>query len=165
MECEHIEKLLSPYLEDELTAEDKLAVEEHLQSCADCSVLFDLLRETQESLADFPQAEMSEELLERLYDIPHRKKKFRFGLDFLGRPALQPYMAAATILLTFLSFYLFHPAKSAIDKSINRQVHLGYSKIGKLYAEAETFTSSLGEHKDNILDTIKKAQPFGRNGD
>lgn len=165
MECEHIENLLSPYLEDELTAEDKLAVEEHLRSCADCSLLFDLLRETQESLVDFPQAEMSEELLERLYDIPYKKRKFRFNLDFLVRPALQPYMAAATILLTVLSFYLFHPEKSAIDKSINRQVHLGYSKIGKLYAEAETFTSSLGEHKDNILDTIKRKQPFGRNGD
>jgi predicted anti-sigma-YlaC factor YlaD len=165
MECKHIENLLSPYLEDELTAEDRLAVEEHLRSCKDCSLLFDLMRETQESLADFPQAEMSEALLERLYDIPQKKRKFRFSLDLLVRPALQPYMVAATILLTFLSFYFFHPEKSAIDKSINRQVHLGYSKIGRLYAEAETFTSSLGEHKDNILETIKSAQPFGRNGD
>jgi predicted anti-sigma-YlaC factor YlaD len=165
MKCENIENLLSPYLENELTAEDRLAIEEHLKSCMDCSVLFDLMKETQESLADFPQAEMSEELLERLYNIPHRKKKFRFTLDFLVRPALQPYMAAATILLTVMSFYFFHPDKSAIDKSINRQVHLGYSKIGRLYSEAETFTTSLGEHKDNILDTIKRKQPFGRNGE
>ena len=165
MKCEHIEDLLSPYLEDELTAKERLAVQKHLRSCADCSVLFEILRETQESLADFPQAEMSNELLDRLYDIPHRKKKFRFSLNFLVRPALQPYLAAATILLTVLSFYLFHPEKSAIDKSINRQVHLGYSKIGKLYSEAEEFTASLGEHKDNILDTIKSKQPFGRNGD
>ena len=165
MRCEHIENLFSSYLEDELTVEDKLSVEEHLKSCADCSVLFDLLRETQESLVDFPQAEMSEELLERLYDIPHRKRKFRLSLDFLVRPALQPYMAAATILLTVMSFYLFHPEKSAIDKSINRQVHLGYSKIGRLYSEAETFTTSLGEHKDNILETIKRKQPFGRSED
>lgn len=165
MECERIENLLSSYLEDELSAKDRLAVKEHLRSCTDCSILFDLLRETQESLADFPQAEMSEELLKSLYDIPHRKRKFRLSLDFLVRPALQPYMAAATILLTVLSFYVFHPEKSAIDKSINRQVHLGYSKIGKLYSEAEAFTTSLGEHKDNILDTIKRKQPFGRNGD
>jgi predicted anti-sigma-YlaC factor YlaD len=165
MECKHIENLLSPYLEDELTAEERLSVETHLQSCADCSVLLDLLRETKESLADFPQAEMSEELLESLYDIPHRRRKFRFSLDFLVRPALQPYMAAATILLTVLSFYLFHPEKSAIDKSINRQVHMGYSKIGRLYSEAESFTTSLGEHRDNILDTIKRKQPFGRNGE
>ncbi len=165
MECELFENLLSPYLEDELTAEERLAVEEHLESCADCSLLFDLMSETQESLADFPQAEMSEELLERLYEIPHKKRKFRLSLDFLGRPALQPYMAAATILLTVMSFYLFHPEKSAIDKSINRQVHLGYGKIGKLYSEAETFTTSLGEQRDNILDTIKRKQPFGRNGD
>lgn len=165
MKCEHIEDLLSPYLEDELTAKERLVVQEHLQSCADCSILFDLLRETQESLTDFPQAEMSNELLDRLYEIPNRKKKFRFNLNFLVRPALQPYLAAATILLTVLSFYLFHPEKSAIDKSINRQVHLGYSKIGKLYSEAEEFTASLGEHKDNILDTIKSKQPFGRSGD
>ena len=165
MECEHVENLLSSYLEDELTVGDRLTVEEHLKSCADCQVLFILIKETQESLADFPQAEMSEELLERLYDIPQRKRKFRFSLDFLVRPALQPYLAAATILLTVMSFYLFHPEKSAIDKSINRQVHLGYSKIGRLYSEAETFTTSLGEHKDNILDTIKRKQPFGRSED
>jgi len=165
MECEHIENLLSSYLEDELSAEDRLAVEEHLRSCTDCSFLLDLLRQTQESLADFPQAEMSEELLEKLYEIPHRKKKFWLSLDFLVRPTLQPYLAAATILLTLMSFYLFHPEKSAIDKAINRNVHLGYSKIGKLYSEAGEFTASLGEHKDNILDTIKSKQPFGRNGD
>ena len=165
MECNVCENLLSPYLEDELSAEDSLAVEEHLESCKECSLLFEMLRETHKSLADFPQAEMSEALLERLYDIPQEKRKFRISLDFLVRPALQPYLAAATILLTVLSFYLFHPEKSAIDKSINRQIHLGYSKIGKLYAEAETFTVSLGEHKDNILDTIKRKQPFGRNGD
>jgi predicted anti-sigma-YlaC factor YlaD len=165
MKCENTENLLSPYLEDELTAEDRLAVEEHLKSCVNCSVLIELMKETQESLANFPQAEMSEELLESLYDIPHRKRKLRLSLDFLVRPALQPYMAAATVLLTVMSFYLFHPEKSAIDKSINRQVHLGYSKIGRLYSEAETFTTSLGEHKDNILDTIKRKQPFGRSGD
>jgi predicted anti-sigma-YlaC factor YlaD len=165
MKCELFENLLSPYLEDELTAEDRLTVEEHLKSCADCSILFDLMKETQESLVDFPQAEMSEELLENLYDIPHKKRKLGFSLGFLVRPALQPYMAAATVLLTIMSFYLFHPEKSAIDKSINRQVHLGYSKIGRLYSEAETFTTSLGEHKDNILETIKRKQPFGRSED
>ncbi len=165
MECEHIENLLSSYLEDELAAEDKRAVEKHLASCAGCSVLFDLLRETQESLAEFPQAEISEALLERLYEIPQRKRKFRLNLDFLVRPAVQPYLAVATVLLTVVSFYLFNPEKSAIDRSINRQIHLGYSKIGKLYSEAETFTASLGEHKDNILETIKSKQPFGRNGD
>lgn len=165
MECERIENLLSSYLEGDLTSEDRLAVEEHLRSCADCADLFGLLREAQESLIDFPQAKMSEALLERLYDIPHRKRKFRFSLDFLVRPSLQPYLAAATIFLTVLSFYAFNPEKSAIDKSINRQVHQGYSKIGKLYSEAETFTSSLGEYKDNILETIKRKQPFGRNGD
>jgi predicted anti-sigma-YlaC factor YlaD len=165
MECEHVENLLSSYLEDELTAEDRLTIEEHLKSCVDCQVLFALMKETQESLADFPQAEMSEELLETLYTIPHKKKRFQLSLNFLVRPALQPYLAAATILLTIMSFYLFHPEKSTIDKSINRQVHLGYSKIGRLYSEAETFTTSLGEHKDNILDTIKRKQPFGRSED
>lgn len=165
MECEHIENLLSLYLEDELTAEERRTVKEHLESCANCSALFDLLRETQESLVNFPQAEISEALLERLYKIPERKRKFRLSLDFLARPALQPYLAAATVLLTVVSLYFFHPEKSAIDKSINRQIHLGYSKIGKLYSEAETFTASLGEYKDNILETIKSKQPFGRNGD
>ncbi len=158
MKCKEIEELLSPYLEDELNPEEKGAVAKHLKTCENCSLLFSLMKETQESLVDFPELEVSENLLDRLYSIPSKKKKFKLRLpnfDFLVRPSLQPVLTVATIMLIMISFYFYGPNKSSIDKSISRKIHIGYSKIEKLYAKAESFTASLGEHKDNILVSIK----------
>ena len=168
MKCEKIEKLLSPYLEDELSTEEKGAVAKHLKTCENCSLLFSLMKETRESLADIPELEVSESLLDRLHSIPSKKRRFKLSLptfDFLVRPSLQPVLTVATVVLIMVSFYFFGPNKSSIDKSISRQIHLGYSKIEKLYAKAESFTASLGEHKDNILVSLKNIKLLGGNED
>jgi predicted anti-sigma-YlaC factor YlaD len=163
MKCEKIEELLSPYLENELSPEEKKLVQEHLESCKSCRILFSSLAEAKRSLSDFPQLEVSRSLLDRLYSIPAKKKRFRLSFDFLLRPSLQPVLAAATIFLTLISFYAFNPNRKAIDKSIDRQFHLGLNKVEKLYAKAESFTSSLGEYKDNILVSLKNMKIFGGN--
>jgi len=165
MECEKIEELLSPYLEDEFSLEEKKEVKKHLKTCKSCSVLYSFMEETKESLADFPELEISEDLLDRLYSIPGKKKRFKLGFDFLLRPSLQPVLAATIIVFTLISFYLFNPNKHHIDKSVSRQVHLGYSKIETLYAKAASFADSLGEYKDNILVSLKNIKLFGGNED
>ncbi len=168
MKCKKIEELLSPYLEDELSPEEKGAVAKHLKTCENCSLLFSLMEETKESLADIPELEVSENLLDRLYSIPREKTRFKLSLpnfDFLLRPSLQPVLTVATIMLIMISFYFYGPNKSSIDKSISRQIHLGYSKIERLYARAESFTASLGEHKDNILVSLKNIKLLGGNED
>ncbi len=112
MKCKKIEELLSPYLEDELSPEEKGAVAKHLKTCENCSLLFSLMEETKESLADIPELEVSENLLDRLYSIPSKKKKFKLRLpnfDFLVRPSLQPVLTVATIMLIMISFYFFGP--------------------------------------------------------
>lgn len=161
MECPTIEELLSPYLEDELNREDRNKVKEHLKTCSSCTSLLSFIKEAHESLVDFPETEVSESLLNRLYNIPEKKKKFKLSFDFFVRSSFQPILAAATIVLTFFSFYFFNPDKNQIDKSINRQVHLGYSKVEKLYAQAESFTGSLVAYKDNILVSLKNTKLFG----
>jgi hypothetical protein len=155
MKCEHIEELLSPYLEDELSREERRAVEEHAKSCESCSLLLSSLKETRGSLVGFPELEVSEGLLDRIYSIPGKKKRFSLGLDFFLRPSLQPILAAVTIVLTLVSFYFFNPNKKSFDREISRRLHLGYSQVGKLYAKAESFTASLGEYKDTILVSLK----------
>ena len=165
MGCERIEELLSPYLEDELSQEERLTVETHIHTCSDCSELLSLMRKTTESLASFPEVEVSENLVEKLYELPQKRKKFRFVADFLLRPSFQPIMAAATIILVFVSFYMFHPERSAINQSIERQFNIGFSKVEKLYAEAESITHTLGEYKDNLLVSIKNFKPFRGNED
>jgi len=162
MKCAHIEEMLSSYIEDELPAEKRQTVEAHLDACPDCRSLLSCLEATTDSLSRFPQAQISEDLLQRLHAIPARRKRVRFLPGFLLRPSLQPILAAATVLMTLVSFYTFNPNKDAIDKSINRQLHLGYRKAGKIYSRAEAFALSLGEHKDNILESIKSTKLFGR---
>ena len=165
MGCERIEELLSPYLEDDLTHEEKQAVEAHLKTCPSCAELLFLMRQTRDSLASFPEVDVSENLIEKLYDLPQKRKKTTFIKDFLLRPSFQPIMAAATVLLVCLSFYAFHPERSTIDRSIERQFKIGISKVEKLYAEAESFTHTLGEYKDSLLVSIKKLKPFRGNED
>lgn len=163
MKCEKIEELLSPYLEDELSVEEKAAVDNHLKVCPNCSSLLSFMDESKESLSDFPELDVSQGLLNRLYALPREKKKFKFSLDFLVRPSLQPVFAAASILLMLISLYAFNPNKSLIDKSIDRQLHLGYSKVEKLYAKAGHFKDNLIAVKDNFLDSLKqkKTKLFG----
>lgn len=165
MTCEIIEDLLSPYLEDELSLEDRKRIEDHLNSCPSCSELLSFMREIQVSLADFPEIELSESLLERIHEIPRRKKKLRIILDYFPQPSLQPILAAATILMVMFSFYYFNPNRSGINKTVNRQVHLGYSHMEKLYARAESLTDNLGHYKNNVLVSLKNINPFGENED
>jgi hypothetical protein len=160
MGCERIEELLSPYFEDELEQEERRTVENHLRTCTSCAEMLLLLRETKESLSSFPELDVSEALTEKLYDLPQKKKRFGFVIDFLVRPSFQPIMAAATVLLVIVSFYMFNPERSAINRSIERQFHLGFSKVEKLYAEADSITHTLGEYKDNLLVSLKNLKPF-----
>ncbi len=161
MKCEQVEEFLSPYLEDELSPEEKRTVEEHLKTCPGCSLLLSSLKETRESLVDLPQLEVSQALLTRLYSIPQKKRRFSLGLDFFLRPSLQPVLAAASIVLTLVSFYFFGPNKKSIDRAVNRQLHLGYGAVEKLYAKADSFVASLGEYKDNILVSLKNITGLG----
>jgi hypothetical protein len=160
MECERIEELLSPYLEEELGAEDRQLVDRHLSSCSDCAELLSLMRKASAALSAFPELEISDNLKNRLYEIPLKKKKFSFSLDFLLRPALQPLLTGATILLMLISFYVFHPDRNIINKTINREIHKGYSAIGQLYTKAESFAISLFDQTDEVLDSLKNSRLF-----
>lgn len=165
MKCEKIEEILSLYLENEISPEEKMMIENHIKECARCSTLFSFLKEAKESLTDFPELEVSENLMNRLYALPSKKKKLMPSFDFLLRPSLQPVFAVATVFLIMISFYFFNPDKKFIDKSISRQIHLGYNKVEKLYAKAESLTDNLDSYKDSLLTSLKDIKIFGRNED
>lgn len=160
MNCKHIEDLFSLYLEDELSREQRESVDLHLNSCPECQELFALIKETSEALSVFPEIEVSAQLKSRLYEIPIQKKRFSFKLNVLLRPALQPVFAGATIFLIVISFYVFHPDRTTINKTINREIHKGYSKVGQLYTQAESFAVSLFDQTDTLLDSLKNNKIF-----
>ena len=160
MECKHYEKLLSPYLENNLPLDERKAVKAHLDICQDCRSLLGFMQEAIKSLSDFPEVEITHDLFNLLRQIPEKKNRLKLRFDFLLRPSLQPILAAATILLTLFSFYAFNPNRDQINRSVNRQIHLGFSKMEKLYARAESFTDSLGEYKDDIMVSLKNLNPL-----
>jgi len=162
MVCDKIEELLTAYADGELSPGERAVVERHLEACPDCAALLASLRTADAVLARFPEVEPPADLREKLYAIPARRK-FRFGLDVFMRPALQPVFAAAALFLTLFTFYVFSPAKGQIDKAVSRQFHLGFSRIEKLYAQAGSLTDSLGGFADNVLVSLKKANPLGKN--
>jgi len=165
MECEKFEKLLSLYLEDELSPQQKREVEAHLQSCTSCTELVSLLKETKESLSSWPELEVRPSLLHRLYSIPEKKKRFKLSFDFLLRPSLQPILAGAAILMMVISFFAFNPHRKNISRTINLKLHRSYSQIEKLYAKAESLTGDLAAYKDEILVSLQKKKPLGGNED
>lgn len=160
MECKHMEKLLSPYLDGDLDNPEKRSVENHLEECGSCREMLSLMQEVNTSLQTFPEAEISPSLQKRLLSIPERKQKFRFSFDLFVKPTFQPVLAAATVLLTVVSFYAFSPQRSSINKSIELQLHLGYHKIGQLYTRAESFSSSLMGYKDNLMVSLQDKNPL-----
>lgn len=159
MTCERIEELLSAYLEGELGAAEKAAVEDHLAACPACAELLAALRQVTGAMAAFPEAEPSPALLARLYGIPERKtaKKrwFRPVFDLLTRPALQPVYAAFTVLLVAMSFVLFHPEGRGIRQRVDVQFHRGVGTVERLYAETGTFKGELGEFTGNIVKSFR----------
>ncbi len=165
MECEKAKKLLSFYLEDELSAQQRKEVESHLKSCPGCSELYSLLQQTKESLSSWPELEVRPELLDRLYSIPEKKKRFKFSFYFFLRPSLQPILAGVAILLMVISFYAFNPQRKQINHMINFRLHRSYSQLEKLYAKAESLTENLGAYKDEIIVSIHKNKLWGKNED
>ena len=165
MECEALRDLLSAYVEDELPAADRTRLDEHLGRCPDCAELLSLMAKTREALSGFPEVEVSPSLRQRLHTIPERRKRFRFGFDLFARPSLQPYFAAASAVLVLFSVYFFNPNRSRFNQAVIRQLHLGYAKIERLYAKAESVTATLGEQKDNLLVSLDEVNPFSAKED
>ena len=116
-----------------------------------------------QSLSEFPEVKVNENLQEKLYTAPLKRKKFRFGFDFLLNPALQPVYAVASVFLVLISFYFFNPNRDTLVKSIDKQIHIGFSKLEKLYTEADSFKDNLVAFKDSVLDSLqqKKEDVFG----
>jgi anti-sigma factor RsiW len=165
MSCERIEDLLVAYADGELDASGRDEVESHLRACPACAGLLAWLRTASASLAGLPELEPGPELRGRLWAIPVRKTPFGRVFDLFRNPVVQPFLAAASILLTFVSLYAMSPDRASIDRAVSRAFHSGYSRVEKLYAEAGSVTDSLGEFARTVYDSLETLNPFKGTGD
>ena len=161
MTCERIEELLSAYLEGDLAAGEKREVDAHLASCPACAELLEIMRESLGAMAAFPEVEPGRALMTKLYAIPEeRKRPFKAIFGFLLRPDLQPVFAALSVFLMAVSFVFLAPQGRGIRKAVDRQLHLGYSQVEKLYAKAGSLTDDLGSIKNSVFDSLKTLNPI-----
>lgn len=160
----HMEELLSAYLEGGLDESRAADVGRHLASCSYCSVLLEAMKDVREALGALPEVDPSPALLRKLYAIPE-KRRFRLVPDFLLRPSLQPVFAGATALLVFVSFLAFSSGGRTFQKSVNRQLHVGYSKVERLYAKAGSLTDELGSYKETILGSLENVKLLKKSGE
>ena len=67
MKCTEIEQILDDYIDDELSVEDRLAVESHTQSCESCRESLAEVRAMRAALSDLPMVEASPDFEERMF--------------------------------------------------------------------------------------------------
>lgn len=162
MKCKDLEKLLPLYLDNELTAAQEQVVEEHLKTCLSCAVTLSRLKKVSTLLAQVPQLEVSSSLQARLYAIPAlTQEKVSAGrkvsrlFSRLLIPSLQPVLAAASILLVFISFFFFHPDGQLLARSINEKFHQGYGRVERLLARVEGLPGYLPGLKESVKHSFK----------
>jgi anti-sigma factor RsiW len=166
MTCQKIEELLPLYAEEGLGAQDRRRVQTHLAACPKCRHLLACFKQTEAGLARFPELQVSPALVARLKAIPSSQEKrirprVRFPF-FQLKPSLQPVLAGAFFLLVFASALVFTPAGGRLLKSLDRQFHLGYSQVEKLYAKAESLADSLNSKKEEAIVALKTVSPLSR---
>ena len=67
IDCYHVRRELSDYLEDDLAPQLRLQIEDHLQSCDHCRAVYDGLRNVVRLLGDEQAIELPEGFSQRLY--------------------------------------------------------------------------------------------------
>jgi hypothetical protein len=94
MAGEHLDDVLSAYLDDELTADERDDVERHLYECPECRSDVDAEREVRQLLRDLPPVDPPFGFYERLLrdgpeaaPAPPKRRRFRFGLANIAATA------------------------------------------------------------------------------
>lgn len=107
MNCHRVQNLLSSYLDQELSAEERREIRKHLFVCAPCSRLFDELTLIKDSLESLEPPVISGDLLRKV----HLYREGRLLQEtFLWGKRLA--MTAAWILLFLLTAFLLFPNSS-----------------------------------------------------
>jgi anti-sigma factor RsiW len=68
MTCQQLVELVTDYLEDRLSPDDRRRFEEHLEVCADCREYVEQVRQTVSGLGRMPEEALSEHTRDALLD-------------------------------------------------------------------------------------------------
>jgi hypothetical protein len=146
MDCHHIKDKLSAYLDDQLSSDEKVQVENHLNACKICSCSLEELRKTillTRGLEDLePPPWLARKVMDRVREEAGQKKGILRKLFYPLHIKL-PLEAVATIAIAVTAFYVF--------KTIQPEIGLEKSPPGKEHAAYEDRFAQAPAYKKDIV--------------
>jgi len=140
MNCEDIQKELKAFLDDDIEAQKKVKIQEHLDGCPNCSKDLEQLKKLSEVLHTWKGIEPSAHLYEKLKSRVEFKESFWekvFSYLSIKKAAFRFAEIAAVVVLTlFISHSLQKPAPVADD--------------------LDTINLYLTEHQGAVLRTVSE---------
>lgn len=118
--CKEIEEKLSLYLDNMLSAEDKLAVEEHLKSCSDCPIVLVQLQKTKNLVNNLAEVETPAWFQQRIMAKVRReagKGSFVRKLFYPLRIKI-PVQIFAAIFISVLAVYVYRAGEEEVQKVV-----------------------------------------------
>jgi len=171
MLCAKAEEWLSEYMEFSLTPDQMAEIADHLKSCPNCSALLSQMRAAIDTCGDFPELELSPELMERiLLRTSGRPRSRSFGeivRDSILQPLLTPRLAVGAVvasLFLIVSANLIAPrlsvALSALSPSrfltlMDRGVQQLYGQGLKAYNAKTQWQDELSYFKKALVDRFR----------
>lgn len=145
MNCSRFETLLSDYVEGTLDPRVRAALEQHRGMCPDCSALVEEVQSIRSQLADFPELEPSEELIEAIIEKTTGRFRVRslWG-DFIV-PTLRPFLTQRFAFATLIMFVFLSLVANVIGPDFSA---LSFSDLRP---------SALVEHADRFSNQVQKA--------
>jgi len=79
IQCEEISELISGYIDNELTQQKRQLVHLHINSCKECNMLYEELKDLQGDIANLKYPQLEETVIKNLLNEPTSK-----GIAFIG---------------------------------------------------------------------------------
>ncbi len=139
MNHHRVERLLSAYLDAELTPQEAKVVQEHLLDCAACREAYETLRAAKAALSQLPLAEPPAEFWQRIREPRARRSSPQpaWSRPRAGR-RLAWALAAVLLVLTLAAFPL---AKGTVDRLHATEIGVDlYVREHSLQMSTEPFT-------------------------
>lgn len=139
MNHHRVERLLSAYLDAELSPEEAKAVQEHLLDCAACRDAYENLRAAKAALGQLPLADPPGEFWQRIRDPRARRSSPQpaWSRPYTGR-RLAWALAAVLVVLVLAAFPL---AKGTVDRLHATEIGVDlYVREHSLQMRTEPFT-------------------------
>ncbi len=171
MDCSHSEQMLSEYLDSTLSPDERLQLEEHLESCSRCAALLAEMRSVIDLCRSTRTLEVKPELVDSILLRTSGRSRTRSLREFLRRylnPSLAtPRFAVGTSLAAIfliLTAYTLMPRASAarphfsplaVLQLMERQVQHLYGQGIKAYEKANELQAQFFYFTDNAINKAR----------